>query len=71
VVRECCTLRWLHMDTQVKGVNCMPLSMGMVAGTPKCTTHPDKKASLHMTSSMFLCSHAYAHLVDLSMQVRR
>lgn len=59
------------MDAQVKELNCMPLSMAMVAGTPKCTTHPDKKASLHMTASMFLSRHASAHLVGLSMPVRR
>jgi hypothetical protein len=52
-------------------VNCAPLSVVTVAGTPKHATQLAMKASVHVLASMLRRRTASTHLVDLSMMVNR
>jgi hypothetical protein len=52
-------------------VNCVPLSVVTVPGTPKRATKLEMKASTHVLASIFFSGTASNHLVDLSMMVSR
>ncbi len=61
----------LHSASQTAGVNWVPRSEVMTAGTPKRLTQPATKASAIVAASMFLTGMASTHLVDWSMMVKR
>ncbi len=52
-------------------VNCVPLSVVTIPGTPKRATQLEMKASTHVLASMFFKGTASNHMVDLSMMVSR
>ncbi len=71
MVRECWMLSLLHRVAHVADVNCVPWSVVMVAGMPKCATHSARKVFQHMIISMLFNGHDSTHLMDLLMQVKR
>ena len=71
VVGLCCTQYSSHQAAHVAEVNCAPLSVVIMAGTPKRATHVATKASSTASVVVSLSSTASGHLVDLWMMVRR
>ena len=63
--------RLMQVDDHRADVNCVPLSVVTVPGTPKRATQLEMKASTHVLASMFFRGTASNHLVDLSMIVSR
>ncbi len=62
--------RLVQVEDHRAEVNCVPLSVVTVPGTPKRATQLEK-ASTHVLASMFLSGTASNYLVDLSMMVSR
>jgi hypothetical protein len=71
VVRTCLIPRRLHAAAHTEEVNCVPLSVVTVAGTPNHTTQSEMKLSTHVLASMLRRGIASTHLVDLSTTVSR
>jgi hypothetical protein len=63
--------RLVQVEDHRAEVNCVPLSVVTVPGTPKRATQLEMKASTHVLASMFFRGTASNHLVDLSMMVSR
>ena len=52
-------------------VNCVPLSLVMIAETPKCAIHPRKMAEAHSAAEIPTRGITSDHLVDVSSIVKR
>ena len=52
-------------------VNCVPLSLVTIEGTPKCEIQPWNKAETHSAVEIPVKGITSGHRVDLSMQVKR
>ena len=71
MVRMCLIPIRAHAEDHSDEVNCVPLSVVTVAGTPKRATQPEIKLSVHVLASMLRRGMASTHLVDLSTAVSR
>jgi hypothetical protein len=63
--------RLVQVEDHRAEVNCVPLSVVTVPGTPKRATQLEMKASTHVLASIFFSGTASNHLDDLSMMVSR
>jgi hypothetical protein len=60
-----------HKQLHTPDMNCVPLSVVTLAGTPKHAIHPEVKASAHSTPEIERSGTTSGHLVVLSMIVSR